>query len=142
VEVRKRLGNRKGKGKKRSASTNAQSAAQEEAANAASQELHSIQEAAENRAARMLVALDSLTMMHCATRQFSDPDLQQAVDESQTRLRQFLGGVASSYNPKFFLATTPLVQMAAGKNGLKRSLLGSNSLVHESEIAVGEKQGN
>lgn len=119
--------------KKRSVSEKAQSAAEEETANTGEQDLKNIQGAAENRAAGMLVAFDSLTMMHCATRKFSDPDLQQAVNESQMRLKQFLGGVASVYEPEAFLAQTPLAQIAAGESGSPRSLPGSKSLQSESE---------
>jgi len=126
-EVKKRCGN----GKKRSVSAKAQEAAETETTNAAEQDLKSIQAAAENRAAGMLVALDSLTMMHCATRKFSDPSLQQAVDESQARLRQFLGGVATVYDPEAFLARTPLAQIAAGASGSMRSLNGSSSVSTE-----------
>jgi hypothetical protein len=128
-EVKKQCRN----GRKRSVSAKAQEAAEDETANTAERDLKSIQQAAENRAAGMLVALDSLTMMHCATRQFSDRQLQEAVDESQTRLRQFLGGVATVYDPENFLAPTPLVQVAAGESGSMRSLEGSSSLLKTSE---------
>jgi hypothetical protein len=125
-EVKKR------QGKKRSVSAKAQEAAENETANTAEADLKSVQVAAENRAAGMLVALDSLTMLHCATRKFSDPKLQQVVDESQTQLRQFLSGVATVYEPESFLAQTPLAQIAAGGNGSTRSLLSSKSLPTES----------
>lgn len=135
-EVKKRCS------KKRSVSSRAQSAAEEETANTAEQDLKSIQQAAENRAAGMLVALDSLTMFHCATRKFSDPKLQQAVDESQSRLRQMLNGVALIYEPESFLAETPLVQIAAGESGLTRSLPGSKNLLSGSESGTNpEKEG-
>ncbi len=124
-EVKKR------QGKKRSVSAKAQEAAENETANTTEADLKSVQ-VAENRAAGMLVALDSLTMLHCATRKFSDPKLQQVVDESQTQLRQFLSGVATVYEPESFLAQTPLAQIAAGGNGSTRSLLSSKSLPTES----------
>lgn len=137
-EVKKRCSN----GKKRSVSAKAQSAAEKETANTAEADLKSVQQAAENRAAGMLVALDSLTMLHCATRQFSDPKLQQAVDESQSRLRQMLGDVALLYEPESFLAQTPLVQIAAGESGSARSLPGSKNLVSGSEPETKlEKEG-
>ncbi len=133
-EVKQRCSN----GKKRSVSAKAQSAAEEETANTAERDLESVQQAAENRAAGMLVALDSLTMMHCATRKFSDPSLQQAVDESQARLRQMLSGVAMVYDPEAFLASTPLAQIAAGGSGSTRSLPGSRNSSNEPEP---EKEG-
>lgn len=128
-EVKKRYS------KKRSASASAHSAAEQEIVNNADQDLKGVHQAAENRAAGMLVALDSLTMFYCATRKFSDPDLQQAVNESQTRLKQFLGGVASVYDPEVFLAQTPLAQLAARESGLTRSLPGNNnSLIESSDV--------
>jgi hypothetical protein len=95
--------------------------------------LKSIEVAAENRAAGMLVALDTLTMVKCATRKFSDPQLQQTVDESQARLRQFLSGVATVYDPENFLAQTPQAQIAAGGNGSTRSLRGNSSSSNKPE---------
>lgn len=135
-EVKKRCS------KKRSASANAQAAAEQETENTAEQDLKNIQAAAENRAAGMLVALDSLTMLHCATRKFSDPNLQQAVNESQSRLRQMLGGVAAIYEPEAFLAQTPLVQIAPGESGSMRSLPGSkiSSTEPEPEIKPEKQQ--
>lgn len=131
-EVIKRSGNGNGK-KKKSATERAQSVAEQETAASAEEDLKSVQQAAENRAAGILVALDSLTMLHCATRKFSDPNLQQAVDESQTRLKQVLEGVAAFYSPEAFLAQTPLAQIAAGENGATRSLPGSSSVLTASE---------
>lgn len=119
--------------KKRSVSARAQEAAEDEAASTAEQDLRSIEIAAENRAAGMLVALDALTMHKCATRKFSDPKLQQVVEESQTQLRQFLSGVATVYDPENFLSQTPLAQIAAGGNGSTRSLPSSKSLQNKSE---------
>lgn len=119
--------------KKRSVSARAQEAAEEETANTAEQDLKSIEVAAENRAAGMLVALDTLTMVKCATRKFSDPQLQQTVDESQTRLRQFLSGVATVYDPENFLAQIPQAQIAVGGNGSTRSLRGSSSSSNKPE---------
>ncbi|WP_250124943.1 hypothetical protein [Chroococcidiopsis sp. CCMEE 29] len=130
-EVKKRCNG----GKKRSVSAKAQEAAEQQTANTAEQDLQSIQQAAENRAAGLLVALDSLTMMHCAARKFSNPELQKTVDESQTRLKQFLGGVALVYEPESFLAQTPLAQIAAGESGSMRSLNGSSSLSSASELS-------
>lgn len=126
--------------KKRSVSAKAQEAAEDETANAAEADLKSIEVAAENRAAGMLVALDTLTMVRCATRKFSDPNLQQAVDESQTRLRQFLGGVATVYDPEAFLASTPLAQIAAGESGSTRSLPSSSSLPKSTESGTPGKR--
>lgn len=123
-EVKKRHG-------KKSYSSSAQTAAEQETENVAEADRQSVQIAAESRSAGMLVSLDALTMMHCATRKFSDPNLQQAVDESQVRLRQFLGGVASVYNPETFLAETPLAQLRAGENGSMKSLPSSNSSSNE-----------
>ena len=117
---------------KKSVSARAQDAAEHETADTAEHDLHSIQQAAENRAAGMLVAFDSLTMMHVATRKFADPKLQKAVDESQIHLRQMLGNVASTYEPEAFLAGTPLAQIAAGgENGSMRSLPTKNSSSNE-----------
>lgn len=113
--------------KKRSVSARAQEAAEDETANTAEQDLRIIEIAAENRAAGMLVALDALTMHKCATRKFSDPKLQQVVEESQTQLRQFLGGVATVYDPENFLSQSPLAQIAAGESGSMRSLPSSSS---------------
>ncbi|AFZ33335.1 hypothetical protein Glo7428_4916 (plasmid) [Gloeocapsa sp. PCC 7428] len=115
-------------GKKRSVSAKAADAAEDEAVSTAEADLKSIEVAAENRAAGMLVALDTLTMVKCATRKFSDSNLQQAVDESQGRLRQFLSGVATVYDPEAFLAQTPLALEASGESGSMRSLpVSSNS---------------
>lgn len=126
--------------KKRSVSAKAQEAAEEETASAAEADLKSVKEAAENRAAGMLIALDALTMHHCATRQFSDSNLQQAVDESQTRLRQFLGGVASVYDPEAFLASTPLAQIAGG-NGSTKCLPSNSSLPTSTEKEAKQDNG-
>lgn len=123
--------------KKRSVSAKAQETADEQTANSAEEDLKSVNAAAENRAAGILVALDSLTMLHCATRKFSDPNLQNAVDESQSRLKQMLAGVALVYDPEAFLAQTPLAQIAPGDNGSTRSLPGSSNLSSESS-----KNGN
>lgn len=119
--------------KKRSVSAKAQEAAEDETANTADADLKSITAAAENRAAGMLVALDSLTMMHCATRKFSDQNLQQAVDESQSRLRSLLSGVATVYDPEAFLAQTPLALEAAGDSGSMRSLPANSNLSPSTE---------
>lgn len=133
-EVKKRCSS----GKKRSVSAKAQSVAEEETANAAEQDLKNVQRAAENRAAGMMVALDSLTMMHCATRKFSDPNLQQAVEESQSRLRQMLSGVALVYEPEAFLAQTSLAQIVAGESGSMRSLPGNSSASKEPKPGKGD----
>lgn len=66
-----------------------------------------------------------------------DRQLQEAVYESQTRLRQFLGGVATVYDPENFLAPTPLAQIAAGESGSTRSLKGSSSLSKPTELENG-----
>jgi hypothetical protein len=113
--------------KKRSVSAKAADAAEDEAASTAEVDLKSIEVAAENRAAGMLVALDTLTMVKCATRKFSDSNLQQAVDASQGRLRQFLSGVATVYDPEVFLAQTPLALEAVGESGSMRSLPSSSN---------------
>lgn len=118
--------------KKRSVSEKAQETAEQKTAAGAEEDLKSVSQAAENRAAGLLVALDSLTMLHCATRKFSDPNLQNAVDESQSRLKQMLAGVALVYDPEAFLAQTPLAQIAPGENGSTRSLPGSSSPSSES----------
>lgn len=125
--------------KKRSVSAKAQETADEQTANSAEEDLKSVNAAAENRAAGLLVALDSLTMLHCATRKFSDPNLQNAVDESQSRLKQMLAGVALTYDPEAFLAQTPLAQIAPGENGLMRSLPGSSSPSSASEPSANGK---
>jgi hypothetical protein len=112
--------------RKRSVSAKAQAAAEDETYAGSKEDLHYVRQAAENRAAGILVALDSLTMMHCATRQFSDPYLQQAVDESQCRLKDMMAGIASFYQPEIFLAPTPLITGGvSGEPGSRRSLGGS-----------------
>lgn len=128
--------------KKRSVSEKAQETAEQKTAAGAEEDLKSIQAAAENRAAGLLVALDSLTMYHCATRQFTDPNLQNAVDESGSRLKQMLAGVALVYDPEAFLAQTPLAQIAPGERretGLTRSLNGSSSPSSASEPSANGK---
>lgn len=125
--------------KKRSVSAKAQETAEQQTANSAEEDLKSVNAAAENRAAGLLVALDSLTMLHCATRKFSDTNLQNAVDESQSRLKQMLAGVALVYDPEAFLAQTPLAQIAPGENGLTRSLPGSSNPSSASEPSANGK---
>lgn len=95
----------------------AHTAAAEEYAADAQEDLGYLSEAAENRAAGMLVALDTLTMYHCATRQFTDQNLQRQVNESRQRVKQVLAGVAAFYEPEHFLSQTPLVQMVNGTGG-------------------------
>ena len=123
-----------GAGSAPSVSATAQSAAASEQAVEAKADLQSVQEAAESRAAGLLVALDTLTMMHCASRQFTDPQLQQAVDESQDRLKQMLCGVANYYEPATFLAPTPLAQLATGGNGSKPSPNGNGKRSSATEL--------
>lgn len=126
-EVRRRHG-------KKTYSSTAQTAAEQETDNVADADRQSVEIAAESRSAGMLASLDALTMMHCATRKFSNPKLQQAVDESQARLRQFLGGVANVYDPEVFLAETPLAQLRPGENGSMKSLPSSNSSSNEPDM--------
>lgn len=124
---------RKGKGKKQSVGANTQSAAGQETELGAEKDLRNADKAADNRAAGMLVAIDSLTMWKIASRQLSDPSLQSLVDESHERLNQFFNNVAVVYEPEAFLAQTPLAQIATGENGSMRSLPGSSSLPTASE---------
>ncbi|MGB7417391.1 MAG: hypothetical protein WA902_24555 [Thermosynechococcaceae cyanobacterium] len=72
-------------------------------------------------------------MMHCASRQFSDIKLQQAVNESQGRLKQMMAGIATYYDPDHFLSPTPLAQITAGGNGLTASQRSLNGRPSESE---------
>ena len=130
AEVKRRLGADPGP----SVSATAHSAAESEQADEAQADLKSVQSAAENRAAGLLVALDTLTMMHCASRKFTDPNLQQAVDESQNRLKQMLSGVANYYEPTTFLAPTPLAQLATGGNGSTPSLNGNGKPSSATEL--------
>lgn len=120
---------------KRSPSAKAEAAGNQASAAEAEDDLKYVQAAAENRAAGMLIALDSLTMMHCATRQFSDPKLQTAVDESRQRLKQMLSGVAGYYSPERFLAQTPLLN---GGNLSTRSLNGSRQQSNGHELSAVE----
>jgi hypothetical protein len=123
--------------KKRSVSAKAQAAAEEETYADSKADLQYVRQAAENRAAGILVALDSLTMMHCATRQFSDPYLQQAVDESQARLKDMMAGIASFYQPEVFLAPTPLITGGGnGESGLRPSLSGSEKPSNNNDVNV------
>ena len=118
-------------------STSAHAAATSEQAAEAEVDLGQVQQAAESRAAGLLVALDTLTMMHCATRKFSDPNLQQAVDDSQNRLKHMLTGITTYYHPDHFLAQPPLAQGMTGGDGLTASLNGSNKPLPASEpVAV------
>jgi hypothetical protein len=112
---------------KKSYRVSAQTDAEQKAENVAYQDRQSVQQMAESLSSGLLVALDALTIMHCATRKFSDPKLQQAVDESQAQLREFLDRVANLYNPEAFLAKTPLAQIPDGENGSMQSLLSSSS---------------
>jgi hypothetical protein len=121
---------------KRSVSETAHSAADAETAAGAEADLQYVQRAAENRAAGLLISLDALTMMHCASRQFSDLKLQQAVDESQTRLKQMLAGVAVYYDPDHFLSQTPLIQIMAGGHDLTPSPKSLNGRPSESVLNV------
>ncbi len=123
-EVKKRHG-------KKTYSSTAQTAVQQQAKDAAEADRQSVEQMAAARAAGLLVSLDALTMMHCAARKFSDPKLQQAVDDSQARLRQFLGGFASVYDPENFLAETPLAQLQLGESGSTRSLPPNSSFSNE-----------
>ncbi len=123
-EVKRRHG-------KKTYSSTAQTAAEQEAENTAEEDLRSVERISESRSAGMLVALDALTMHHCATRKFRDPNLQKAVDESQARLRDFLGGAVNVYDPEAFLAQTPLAQLRPGENGSMRSLPPSSSASNE-----------
>jgi hypothetical protein len=113
----------------------AHSAAAEEYAAAAQEDLAYVQEAAENRAAGMLVALDDLTMLHCATRQFSSKKLQRQVNESRNRVKQVLSGVAAFYEPQHFLSQTPLGQLMNGESGSTNLIESGESSSSESEIA-------
>lgn len=92
----------------------AHTAAAEEYAAEAQEDLAYVQEAAENRAAGMLVALDTLTMFHCSTRQFQNKNLQHQVNESRKRVKQVLSGVASFYEPTNFLSQTLAGQLMSG----------------------------
>ena len=123
-EVKRRHG-------KKSYSSTAQTAAEQRAEDVGEADRQSVKEMAELRASGLLSGFDSLTMYYCATRKFSNPKLQQEVDESQARLRQFLGGVANVYDPEVFLAETPLAQLRPGENGSMRSLPPSSSASNE-----------
>jgi hypothetical protein len=126
---------------KQSGFSSAHNAAAEEYAADAQEDLQYVQEAAENRAAGMLVALDALTMYHCATRNFENKGLQRQVSESRQRVKQVLTGVAAFYEPSHFLSQTPLGQLvkATGGNGLTssmKSLNGNGSELELSDVEV------
>lgn len=104
-------------GHKESVSEKAHNAAEAESATGAAIDLESVQAAAENRAAGLLIALDALTMMRCADKKFKDPHLQAAVDESGDRLKQMLVGVGSYYNPESFLSSTLQAERQLGGSG-------------------------
>jgi hypothetical protein len=121
--------------------SSAHTAAAEEYAADAQEDLQYVQEAAENRAAGMIVALDTLTMYHCATRQFTNKSLQKQVNESRSRVKQVLTGVAAFYEPTSFLSQTPLGQLmnGIGDNGLTssmRSLSGNGSELEPNDLEV------
>ncbi|WP_299493077.1 hypothetical protein [Acaryochloris sp. IP29b_bin.137] len=123
---------------KQSVSEKAHTAADSETAAGAEEDLRYVQQAAENRAAGLLISLDALTMMHCASRQFTDPKLQQAVNDSQTQLKQMLAGVAVYYDPDHFLSPTPLAQITAGGNGSIQSPKSLNGKPSDSKLNVVE----
>jgi uncharacterized protein YbaA (DUF1428 family) len=129
---------RRANSQKQSVSEKAHTAAESETAAGAEEDLRYVQQAAENRAAGLLISLDALTMMHCASRQFSDPKLQQAVNESQSRLKQMMAGIATYYDPDHFLSPTPLAQVTAGGSGLTASQRSLNGKPSESEPSVVE----
>lgn len=104
-------------GHKESVSEKAHNAAEAESATGAADDLESVQAAAENRAAGLLVALNTLTMMRCADKKFNDPNLQAAVDESDSRLKQMLVGVGTYYNPESFLSSTLQADRQLGGSG-------------------------
>jgi hypothetical protein len=127
----------KRRSKKRSVSAKAQAEAEETGYGNSQQELDAVRSAAETRAAGLIVALDSLTMMHCATRKFSDPYLQQAVDESSDRFKDMLAGYASFYQPDVFLASTPLIAGGiSGALGSRKLLNGNANLSNDNNANV------
>jgi hypothetical protein len=125
------------KNKKRTVSSQAHTAAERETASTAHEDLDMVRQAAEQRAAGILVAMDSLTMLHCATRQFSDPNLQGAVDESRSRLKEMLTGVALYYQPENFLSTTPLATLGgSGSVGYLNSSKPLSSVADENVLEI------
>lgn len=118
----------------------AHTAAAEEYAADAQEDLQYLQEAAENRAAGMLVALDTLTMFHCATRNFKNQTLQLQVNESRQRVKQVLAGVAAYYDPEHFLSQIPPGPIAngTGGNGLISSMKSLNGSGNEFELSDAE----
>jgi hypothetical protein len=96
-----------------------------------------VRAAAEQRAAGILVSMDALTMLHCATRQFSDPNLQQSVDESRSRLKEMLTGVALYYQPENFLSATPISTIGvSGSVGYLNSSKPSSVTAAENVIEI------
>lgn len=128
VAIRQELCADESEPKRQPGYTNAYSAASEEYAEAAQQDLKDVQLAAENRAAGLLVGLDTLTMLHCATRKFTNPELQEKVNESQQRVRQVLTGVSAFYEPEYFLSQTPLGQIQDSQTGANGSISSTRSL--------------
>lgn len=119
--------------KQRSHAAVAEEATQEETINTAHEDLKDVDEGSQYRAAAMRVGGDALTLFYYATAQFTVPGLKEKVDESRSKLRQALRGVATAYDTEHFLAQTHLAQMAAGSNGSTRSFNGNSSLSDESE---------
>lgn len=79
----------------------------------------------------MRIAGNALALYYYATEQFTVPGLKDKVEESHSKFRQALRGVAVAYDPEHFLAQTHLAQMAGGRNGSMPSLNGSSSASNE-----------
>lgn len=109
----------------------AEEATQQKTTNTAQEDLKDVDEGSQHRAAAMRIAGDALTLYYYGTEQFTVPGLKDKVEESHSKFRQVLRGVAAAYDPEHFLAQTYLAQMAAGRNGSMPSLNGSSSPSNE-----------
>jgi len=64
----------------------------------------------------MLVAFDSLTMYHCATRKFRDQFAKRGRRNFRRGSENF-GGVATVYDPETFFRPDTLAQLQLGESG-------------------------
>ncbi|PSB04933.1 hypothetical protein [Merismopedia glauca] len=129
-EVKRRSNNTKGR-KRKSPTAKAQDAADEKTHAIASEDLQDIDDAAQHRAAALRVGSDALTLYYYASGQFTNPELQEKVEDSRNKLRLAMKGIAAAYEPEFFLAPTLLSQLTTGMNGLLPSANGKIDLLPE-----------
>ncbi|PSB00831.1 hypothetical protein [Merismopedia glauca] len=118
AEVLEEVKRRSSKTKKRKSPTaTAQAAAEEQTHTVASEDLQDIDDAAQHRAAAMRVGSDALTLYYYATGQFTNPELKNQVEDSRSKLKEAMRGIAAAYDPEFFLAQTRLMELTTGRNG-------------------------